>query len=95
MSGMGRIAQFAGKVALVWVAVAAPVSVTVTARFAVNVFVGTQRTLIVQLPAGLTTAPSVQLPPGWIEAVPVPVPLTFAMLGGTVDESVNGPLPVF
>jgi hypothetical protein len=69
--------------------------VIVTARFAVDTFVGAQRTLIVHVPPpAATTAPSVQVPPGWIEAVPVPVPLTFAMLGATVDENVSGPVPV-
>jgi hypothetical protein len=76
--------------ALVSVAAARPVPVTVT--FAVAVVVpdvpGAYCTVIVQLLAGLTTAPNTQVPPV-IEKVPPAVP-TFVTVGAAV--SVSGPV---
>jgi len=71
------------------VVVGAPESVIVNVKFAVDEFVGAQRTLIVHVPPAATTWPNVQVPPGCTEAVPVPVPLVFTRLGGTVDENVR------
>jgi hypothetical protein len=64
----------------------------VTLYVAFSALVGMYCTRIVQLPPGLTTAPFTQVPPGWIEKVPAPVPLTLVNEGAAV--SVSGPAVV-
>jgi hypothetical protein len=61
----------------------------VTLYAAFDVLVGMYCTRIVQLLPGLITAPFTQLPPGWMEKVPVPVPLALVNEGTAV--SVSGP----
>jgi hypothetical protein len=61
----------------------------VTLYVAFDVLVGMYCTRIVQLLPGLITAPFWQVPPGWMEKVPVPVPPVRVNEGAAV--SVSGP----
>lgn len=88
MPGQYRFAQFTLKRGLTCDVLAAPVSVIATTYVAVEVLVGTYRTVIVQLLPGLTTAPDTQVPPV-IEKVPVPALGSFVNVGAEV--SVSGP----
>ena len=92
MSGLYTFAQFALKLALVWLAVVAPVSLTLTCALAVVAALpfGLYCTIMVHvLPAG-TVKPDTHVPPGrTVKLLPAGPGVTTVTVG--VAVSVSGP----